>query len=227
MLIGLFLVYGSVACNSFDQNSDEQTSLRFSPPPHFPEVRYTVDNNPVTEAGFDLGKALFFDPLLSADGSVSCSSCHQQGVAFADPQHRFSVGIEGRSGIRNAPGLANLAFQREFLWDGGIPHLDFVPVNAIENELEMGETMVNVVRKLQNHESYPAMFNRAFGRDTVTSGLLLQALSQFTIMMISAGSPYDDFVTGSETALNADEQRGLATFSIESCFATGHKIIIR
>ena len=193
----------------------EDTSLVFERPPHFPEPTYTFDNNPITQEGFDLGKKLFFDPLLSRDNSVSCNSCHQQARAFADsPLHPTSIGIENKFGIRNAPALGNLAFMDEFFWDGGVTHLDFVPINAIESDVEMGETLENVVAKLNDHKEYPHLFKKAFGVDEITSPYMLHALSQFTVMMVSASSRYDKYVLG-EGTLNEEELKGLALFEVK------------
>lgn len=193
----------------------------FVKPINFPEPTYTFDNNPVTKEGFLLGKRIFFDPILSRDGSVACSNCHQQGTAFADAQqHAFSRGVDEQLGARNAPSLANMAFYKEFLWDGGITHLDFVPTNAITSEVEMDETMSNVVGKLNNIPEYKNMFKEAFGVEEVTSPYMLYALSQFTLMMVSANSRYDKYVRGEGEMLSTDELAGLEIFE-EKC-ATCH-----
>jgi cytochrome c peroxidase len=175
----------------------------------------------VTERGFLLGKKLFFDPLLSVDNTVSCNSCHQQTLAFADtPLHPFSKGVMGKQGFRNAPELVNLAFRKEFFWDGGVTHLDFVPMNAIESEFEMGETIENVIAKLNAHPEYPALFGEAFGTQQINTPLLLHALAQFTNMMVSDRSPYDQYLRG-ESALSETEMEGLHIFEAkcQSCHA--------
>ena len=194
----------------------EQT-YRFVKPSNFPEPTYTFDNNPVTKKGFELGKKLFFDPLLSRDGTVSCNSCHIQATAFADgQQHPLSVGVDNRMGTRNAPPLVNLAFMREFFWDGGVTHLDFTPTNAIESEFEMGESLANVVDKLNEDPVYPKLFEDAFDIDTITSPYLLHAFSQFLVMMVSANSPYDAHVRGEGYTLTDEELLGQQLFT-EKC----------
>jgi len=185
----------------------------FVTPAHFPPPVYDFGRNPVTEAGFKLGKRLFNELRLSRDGSVSCATCHQRAVAFADPQHRVSVGVDERSGTRNAPGLFNLAFTSEFMLDGGIAHLDFVPINAITSPVEMDESLGNVVEKLKATPDYRAQFRQAFGVDTITSGLLFQALSQYQLLLVSDRSKYDDVVLGrNNAAFTGAEARGLALF---------------
>ncbi len=213
------LLFFAIGCKK--DKVDKGPSYEFVKPENFPEPTYTFDNNPVTEAGFKLGRKLFFDPILSVDNTVSCNNCHNQSLAFADlPLHAFSKGVEERQGIRNAPQLTNLAFIKEFFWDGGVTHLDFVPLNAIESEVEMDEEIVNVIAKLNNHPAYPALFKDAFGTSDINTPLMLHALSQFTNMMVSNNSPYDKYLRG-ETALSEQELEGLQVFEAkcQSCHA--------
>lgn len=184
----------------------------FRVPDHFPPPTYNLENNPITKAGFDLGKKLFNDPILSRDGSVACSNCHAQAVAFADPQHRLSVGIDDRIGIRNAPPLTNLAFLEAYFWDGGVTHLDFVPINAIVSEFEMGEKLSGVVEKLNAHSLYPGLFQDAFGdHDSINAPLLLHALSQYMNLLISDQAKYDQYIR-KEVSLTTEELAGLTLF---------------
>lgn len=181
-------------------------------PSYFPDPVYPVDKYPVTQAGFDLGKKLFNDPILSVDQSIACSNCHVKAVAFVDPQHALSLGVEERHGIRNAPSIANMAFMREFMWDGGIVHLDFVPPNAIENELEMDDKLANVVAKLNKSAVYPKLFKSVFpGIDTITSPLMLKALSQYQLMLVSKGSKYDQ-VRQNKAVFSSEEANGFDVF---------------
>ncbi|MDX2303377.1 MAG: cytochrome c peroxidase [Microscillaceae bacterium] len=194
-----------------DPEPDE--TFVFKKPANFPEPTYTFKNNPVTKDGFLLGKKLFFDPILSRDGSVSCNNCHIQSTAFADSQqHPLSIGVDNQPGTRNAPALANLAFMKEFFWDGGVTHLDFVAINAIESDFEMDEKLSNIVLKLNNHPEYPTLFKKAFGVEEVTSPYMLQALSQFMVMMVSANSRYDKHVRSEGEQLTSEELEGLALF---------------
>jgi len=211
LALGWMCIYCLVACDQSEVEPD--TTYTFVKPANFPDPTYTFDKNPVTKEGFELGKKLFFDPVLSKDGSVSCNNCHIQSTAFADAQqHPLSVGIESKLGIRNAPSIANMAFFPDFFWDGGVNHLDFVPINAIESEFEMGEALSNVVEKLNNHSDYPDLFKEAFDIDKVTSPFMLQALSQFMVMMVSADSKYDKYIRGEGTQLSEEELAGLELF---------------
>ncbi|MFH6983446.1 cytochrome-c peroxidase [Marinoscillum luteum] len=213
----LLLILGSCSGESIDPGEE---IYKFEKPAHFPEPTYTFENNPVTKEGFELGRRLFFDPILSRDKSVSCNNCHQQSRAFADmPLHGMSIGVDNQAGFRNAPMLANLAFMREFFWDGGVSHLDFVPINAIESDVEMDESLANVVSKLNQDDRYPGLFKEAFGVDEVTSPYLLHALSQFTLLMVSANSRYDQYILG-KGELSTEELEGMQLFD-QKC-ATCH-----
>ncbi len=204
-----------VACSEKEIEMDN--SFQFIAPSNFPAPTYTLENNSVTKKGFLLGKKLFFDPVLSRDNSVSCNNCHQQAIAFADnPLHPVSIGVDNRMGSRNAPSLANLAFFSEFFWDGGVTHLDFVPINAIESHVEMDNKLADAVEKLNKHTIYPGLFKEAFQIDSITSPYLLQALSQFTLLMISANSPYDKFVRNEGHSLSDTELKGMQVFE-EKC----------
>lgn len=141
-------------------------------------------------------------------------------MAFTDPQHNPSVGIFDQAGIRNAPMIANMAFQSEFLWDGGVSHLDFVSVFAIENEKEMGEELHHVVHKLNNISEYTPFFKAAFPEiDTITSPYMLQALSQYMLLLVSDKAKYDRVQKG-EGVFTAKELSGKAIFE-QKC-ATCH-----
>ncbi|CAN0485369.1 unnamed protein product, partial [Phaeothamnion confervicola] len=126
-------------------------------------------------------------------------------------------------GVRNAPAIQNLAFQDDFFWDGGVKHLDFVPINAITNEVEMGETLSHVVDKLQNNEIYRAKFNKAFATTEITSQQLLHALSQFMSLMISSNSKYDRYIRNEGGVLTQSEKEGLVLFErkCSSCHTIG------
>ncbi|BDS15097.1 cytochrome-c peroxidase [Aureispira anguillae] len=214
----LCLLLGMTACRDNEPITTKGT-YDFVAPDHFPAATYTFYNNPVSEKGFKLGKRLFFDPILSIDSTISCASCHNQSFAFADlPSRPVSIGIDGLVGTRNAPGLANLAFMNEFFVDGGVNHLDFVPMNAIESPFEMGEGIANVIAKLKGHANYPRWFQEAFNTTEINTALLMDALAQFMLLMVSDNSKYDQYLRGEER-LTAKELEGLKLFEqkCQSC----------
>ena len=152
---------------------------------------YDLKKNKVTPEGFVLGRKLFYDPILSLDSSTSCSSCHQRIAAFAHIDHPLSHGINGLIGKRNVPAIQNEIWQQNFMWDGGVTHLDTQPLNPITSPLEMDETMANVVKKLQETEKYKVLFTAAYSDSKVTGQRVLKALSQFELMLKSSNSKYD------------------------------------
>jgi cytochrome c peroxidase len=114
----LFVVFFS-ACTK-DRPSDFQAQA----PLYFPEPHYKSHLKEYTTGRFELGKKLFFDPILSTDHSTSCASCHSQTHGFADHNVRFSSGIYGRKGVRNTPSIANMIWYPSFGWDGGVNHIE-------------------------------------------------------------------------------------------------------
>jgi len=185
----------------------------FRKPANFPEPVYNFANNAVTEAGFKLGRKLFYDPLLSRDNSTSCASCHQQVSAFAHTEHQFSHGINDLTGKRNAPGIFNAAWMPSFMWDAGINHIENQPSGPITNPIEMDESLPNVIAKLNATPEYRAMFAQAFGDDTINTQRMFRAMAQFMGMMVSANSRYDKHVRGEAGGeLSPQESNGLDLF---------------
>ena len=108
----------------------------FYVPKGWPKPVYDFKKNPLSEQGFELGRKLFYDPILSRDSTISCASCHLQYTGFAHTDHALSHGIEGRIGTRNAMPIMNLAWTKLFHWDGGVISLETQPINPITNPLE-------------------------------------------------------------------------------------------
>lgn len=180
-------------------------------PSNFPEPVYLMQDNPVTKEGFELGRKLFYDPILSRNNTISCGSCHNQGSAFTHHGHDISHGIDDLLGRRNALPIQNLLWQPSFFWDGGVHNIDLISLNPIQNPVEMDEDITNVILKLQNHPTYPSLFKKAFGSEQITSQRFLQAMSQFMAMLISANSKYDRYKRG-ELTLTENELQGLQLF---------------
>ena len=188
------------------------TPMPLKIPALWPKPYYDFAQNQPTVEGFELGRKLFYDPILSRDSSISCASCHFQATGFAHVDHELSHGIEGKVGNRNALALQNLIWSDNFMWDGGVNHLDVQALNPITNPLEMDETMGNVIRKLQQQKSYPELFNKAFGTSKITGQLLLKALSQFVIQLNSCNAKYDKVIR-KEAAFSVQEENGYRLFA--------------
>ena len=167
------------------------TPFPFRIPNGFPPPVYRFVNNPRTKEGFELGRKLFYDGKLSKDGNFPCSSCHQQFAAFATYEHRLSHGFNNQFSFRNAPGLFNLAWEKELHWDGGINNIEVQPLAPILDPHEMAEDLNHVIYKLKKDKLYPTLFERAFGSPLINSQRILRALAQFTASLVSADSKYD------------------------------------
>lgn len=189
--------------------------IAFKVPKGWPRPVYDFSKNPLTEEGFALGKKLFYDGRLSKDGSFSCGTCHQQFGAFNTYDHSLSHGFNNAFTTRNAPGLFNLAWQKDFMWDGGINHLDLQPLAPITAENEMAETLENVITKLKADKEYRKLFKAAFGDETINTQRIGKALSQFMLQLVSSNSKYDKVKRG-EASFILPEQLGYQIF-LQKC----------
>jgi cytochrome c peroxidase len=206
------LIYLGVAC-SRDNSREIKPEELFTVPANFPKPVYNFAKNPLTKEGVELGKTLFFDGNLSRDGTISCAECHSQPSAFTHHGHDLSHGIDNKIGIRNSMPIQNMAFQKEFFWDGGVFDLDLFPIAPIENPVEMDEKLGNVLEKLRKQEKYTTLFQKAYGSKDITTERFLKALSQFMLTLVSANSRYDKYVR-KETGgtLTTEELEGLEIF---------------
>jgi cytochrome c peroxidase len=178
----------------------------------FPDPEYN-DNEP-TNQGVKLGRMLFYEKAMSRDNSISCASCHKQENAFTDP-NRLSEGVDGLLGKRQAMSVFNTAWHvNEFFWDGRAHLLRDQSLMPIQDELEMDETLENVVMKLKTDQAYLDQFERAFGDTAINSERISLALEQFMNSIISNRSKYDDFLAGN-TTLSESEERGRELFFAE------------
>lgn len=209
--------------NSENIATYEAVPLTVDWPSNFPEITYNLDNNPLTDAGVELGKKLFYEGRLSSNNAIACAFCHEQAFAFTHHGHNLSHGVNGGIGFRNAQPIQNMAYQTSFMWNGSATHLDLQPIIPITSEVEMGETLSNVVQKLSSDSYYQEQFARAFDDGEVSSENILKALSQFMLVMVSSNSKYDKYVRNEEnTTLTLIEQDGLNVFEAKcaSCHAT-------
>ena len=182
------------------------------PPPSAPfaAILYPPDN-PSTPAGEALGERLFFDPLLSEDGTISCASCHQPEYAFADDR-RVSMGVGGLTGIRNTPGLTNVGyFHEQLFWDGRADNLEAQALHPIGTAHEMGGSWPAAIARLRAEPSYVADFAAAFGKADIDATLVGRALAQYQRTLVSNDSKYDRVLRG-EASYTPEEALGHAIF---------------
>ncbi len=194
--------------------------ITFKVPQGWPAPFYNFENNTLTNAGFYLGRKLFYDPRLSRDNSVSCGSCHQAFAAFAHADHDLSHGVDGLLGTRNSPPIFNMNWHTSFFWDGGVNHLESQPINPIQNPVEMDETLESIIAKVSADDKYRRMFKEAWGSEEVNSQRIFKSLAQFMGVMVSDNSKYDKYKRG-EASLTSSEQAGLKIYN-DNC-ASCHK----
>ena len=167
-------------------------------PPDFAAMLYPADN-PSTPAGTALGERLFFDPILSADGTVSCGTCHQPALAFSDGR-ALSVGVGGLVGTRNTPALSNIGYLHQPLfWDGRADNLETQALHPIGTAHEMGGSWPAVIERLRGEASYREAFREAFGTVAIDSTLVGRALAQYQRTLVSRDSKYDRVQRGEAT----------------------------
>ncbi|MBT8327408.1 MAG: cytochrome-c peroxidase [Bacteroidia bacterium] len=215
----LFLFLGLYACkdvvNEIPDTPFNTTAYSFANDSLLHPVKLRSDNIPTNE-GVHLGRMLFYDPILSADSSQSCGSCHMQELAFTDNGTRFSTGIRGMEGKRNAMPIFNLMWHVEgFFWDGRAKLLRHQSLLPIQDPLEMDETLGNVLVKLNNSDLYKEHFKKAFNVDEIDEEHLSFALEQFMITIFSGDSKFDRVQKGLET-FTQEEEIGRIVFNAES-----------
>ena len=212
----LFIVFLMAACDSKDPVEPPAT---YDPTPYTLHVGYfpapdLPDDNKLTVATVQLGRMLFYEPLLSKDGSQTCADCHKQPDAFSDIR-QFSIGVEGLPGKRQAMAIMNLAWHHNGLfWDGRAPNVRDQALKPIQDPLEMNESLSNVIAKLSANKKYTDQFVRAFGDASVTSERVGLALEQFMLTLVSNDAKYDKWKNGQAT-LSDSEERGRMLFFTE------------
>jgi cytochrome c peroxidase len=206
-LLGLVLP----ACSPEEEPASplDLTPYELEVPAHFPYPDIPEDNV-LTEARVELGRRLFYDPILSRDRSISCASCHKQHLAFADDQP-ISPGIAGRLGFRNSPTLANLAWLNEVNKDGGVIRLDLQATVPLEDHAEMDFQGILAAERLKEIPLYRALSLRAYEREP-SIYVIVRALAAFQRTLISGSAAYDAYLQGDEQALDPSQQRGMELF---------------
>lgn len=157
-----------------------------------PHQDNTPENNPVTDARATLGRVLFYDKSLSANNSIACASCHQQDKGFSDPA-RFSVGLNGEMTKRNSMTLINSRWYQKqgFFWDERAATLEEQVLMPIQDHVEMGLELSELINKLEQLAYYSVLFNKAFGSEEITTERIAQSLAQFTRSIVSLDSKFN------------------------------------
>lgn len=154
-------------------------------------------NNPTSREGVALGKKLFYEERLSGDNTQSCATCHIAEASFTDSA-RFSTGITGALGDRNAMAIINLGYSQSFFWDGRATSLEEQALGPVTNPIEMNTTWPEVLLKLNADTTYRNLFKQAFNVDVIDSFDVANAIAQFERTMVSADSKYDRVFQGED-----------------------------
>ena len=178
-------------------------------PEGFPEIA-EPNGNTFSKKRWELGKKLFYDPIMSSDSSISCASCHASKLAFSD-NVALSLGVENRLGTRNAPTLANVAYHPYFTREGGVPTLEMQILVPIQEHNEFDFNILLIAERLKNNSTYIEMAQEAYER-TPDAFVITRALACFERSLISGYSRYDQFEEYNKNTLSKSEQRGMDLF---------------
>jgi cytochrome c peroxidase len=168
-------------------------------------------DNPYTPEKADLGRLLYFDPRLSADGTVSCATCHNPKYAFTDGA-AVSTGVRGQKGKRSAPTVINRAYSLAQFWDGRAPTLEEQAKGPMANPIEMGSNHDTIVDNLTKIQGYRALFATSFGTGDITIDRVAKAITTFERTVMSGNSPYDRYKAGQKSAMTPAQVHGMDIF---------------
>lgn len=202
-------VFVGIATVIFTRISDSK--LFFGEIYIFPSLNYfpTMPVNPentVSKEGVQLGRMLFYDPILSSDSVFSCSSCHKQANAFADDV-RLSVGLNGDKMKFNTPPLFNLAWYESLFWDGRAANIETQAFEPVRNHEEMNLDWKSAEKRLNRHSKYKKLFENVFGDKRIDSVMIVKVIAQFERTILSYRSKFDRVLNG-EIVLSKDEYDG-------------------
>lgn len=214
---GLVALIGCMAAGTAGADDLRETALEAFKA--LPSTTPAVNNNPITPAKIDLGKALFFDPRMSASGVFSCNSCHNVGTG-GDDNLETSIGHGWQRGPRNSPTVFNAVFNEAQFWDGRAPDLAEQAKGPVQAGVEMANTPDNVVATLNSMPQYVAWFKGAFEgeADPVSFDNFAKAIEAFEATLITP-APFDAWLNGDDAALSADQKAGLQQFVDLGCVA--------
>jgi cytochrome c peroxidase len=208
------LVLARLATFAFAAAAASSALAQITPLPASPTI---PKDNPQTKEKIELGKALFFDPRLSVDGTISCNSCHNV-MAGGDDARPVSVGVHGQTGGRSSPTVWNSAYLSSFFWDGRAGSLEEQAKGPLLNAVEMGKSNHRMVTgRIAKIPGYVAQYDKVFGKDAVNIDNTAKAIAAFERTLITPNSKVDKFLGGDKKALSDEEQRGLKLVTDVGC----------
>jgi cytochrome c peroxidase len=191
-----------------------EPAIAAKPPLGLPALT-VPENNPMTPEKVELGRMLYFDPRLSRSGKISCATCHDPKMAWAEHEPT-STGIENQVGGRNSPTVINAAYATAQFWDGRAASLEEQALGPIANPIEMGHSLEAMVLDLSKIPGYQERFKKVFGTDVTKEGVA-KAIAAFERTILSGNSAYDRYQAGDTNALSAAQKRGLEVFENAGC----------
>lgn len=194
------------------QNTHEPLASREQNLDFFPPKRQDLK---ISFQGKELGRYLFYDPILSQDSSVSCASCHYQQYAFSDAGKQFSKGVKGKFGKRNTPPIFNLMWYPNYFWDGRVCSVPAQVFHPVRDSLEMSLSWKEAEKRIRNSVFYQQKFADVFGEKSIDSNLIANAIAQFTASIVSNNSKYDRVLRG-EDFFTKEEYQGFVIANDQS-----------
>jgi cytochrome c peroxidase len=212
--IGIVIGFLLIACGSPEESHQPEMYV-LDIPEHFPEMLIPEDN-PMTVPAVSLGKALFFDPSLSKDYSISCASCHFPEYAFSDTV-AISSGVDPRFlGFRNSYPLSNVGFQKALFMEGGVPNLELQVLAPMGEASEMSISVQDAMERLSVNEQYQKWSQEAYDRE-LDLWVITRAIAAYERTLISANAPWDGYLLGDENAVDSDVLKGYDVFVDKGC----------
>ncbi len=204
-----------------DKADDDLTAISYEPTPYslsialnYPKMNIPSSNR-LTREGIELGRKLFYDPIMSRDSTISCGSCHQQSQNFKDPRG-ISIGVDGRTSRRTSMSLTNVGYNlKNLFWDGRAATLEEQVRHPVEDPNELDHNWQVLEKQIQRHNNYPVDFRRAFGiesKNEINRELISKAIAQFERTLISSGTTRYDQALRGEIVLTEDELDGYLMF---------------
>lgn len=202
LILGLAIGTALAACERPAADWEVANPLLPLPePPLGIESRLTELPDPPTPERVRLGRWLFYDARLSADGTVSCATCHHPENAFSESTP-VSTGIGGQKGGRKAPSFVNQAWTvyPHFFWDGRSFSLEDQALGPVQNPIEMGNTLQAMIVTLQGSDNYARYFEEAFGTGEITPDRVAKAIADYERTRMSGNSAWDRWKHGGDEA---------------------------
>ena len=213
----LFIILGFSCSQSNDVITETNDNWTVTLPDYFLKMNVPA-KNPMSISKVALGAKLFYDPALSVDSTISCSSCHLPQFAFTD-QMAKSIGVSNKPTARNSPTLVNLAFHPYLMFDGGIPTLELQAIAPLMHPDEMGFDLFKAGDRLNSDQEYAMMSQQVF-EAPLNAQNIAYALAAFQRSLISYQSPYDAYLQGNIDALTPEQLRGKELFFSEELNCT-------